>query len=268
VNRSTLLFPGNLLRVFGWDPRVTLANLRGLPAYLRDRRALRRGARLSGRGGEFPFGRALPLLTERFVESGTAKGHYFHQDLLIARRIREANPRRHVDVGSRVDGFVAHVAVFRQIDVFDIRTLDVQVPNIRFLQADMMKELPDHLAGCCDSLSCLHVLEHFGLGRYGDPVDFLGHEKALANLTRMLEPGGTLYLSVPIGPQRIEFNAHRVFSVETLLGLLEPGFEVDRFSFVDDSGDLHDDVNLDADAVSSSFGCQWGCGIVEAKKNG
>lgn len=261
-----LLTPPNLLRLAAWDPRAMLANLRGLRAYLRDRRALARAASASGRAGEFPFGRELPILAERDEQSGTARGAYFHQDLLVARRIFAANPRRHVDVGSRVDGFVAHLAVFRPVEVIDIRPLDSNIPNIRFLQADVMREPPPELRGCCDSLSSLHVIEHFGLGRYGDPVDFLGHENALASLTAMLEPGGTLYLSTPIGPQRIEFNAHRVFAARTLLDLLGRAFDLVRFSYVDDAGDLHDDAPLDAASVAADFGCHAGCGIFEARK--
>ena len=65
----------------------------------------------------------------------------------------------HVDVGSRVDGFVAHVAAFRPIQVVDIRRLSNTVPNVTFLQADFMSTLPDSLVACCDSLSCLHALD-------------------------------------------------------------------------------------------------------------
>src|SRR5439155_9836158 len=96
---------------------------------------------------------------------------------------------------------VAHVATFREIDVLDIRTVHDSIPNMRFLRADLMATLPAELVGCADSASCLHALEHFGLGRYGDPIDYQGHIKGLLNLHRMLEPGGRLYLSVPIGPQ-------------------------------------------------------------------
>ena len=80
-----------------------------------------------------------------------------------------------------------------------------------------MSEIPPGLAESTDSLSCLHALEHFGLGRYGDPVDYDGYLKGFDNLYRILKPGGRLYFSVPMGPQRIEFDAHRVFSMAYLL---------------------------------------------------
>jgi SAM-dependent methyltransferase len=234
-----------------------------IPQFWRDYRELRRQQKRSA--VLFPFGELYPCLDDRSSNAGTAKGHYFHQDLLVARRIFANGPRLHVDVGSRVDGFVAHVASFREIEVFDVRPLAATIPNVRFRQADLMAPFDPALGGYCDSLSCLHALEHFGLGRYGDPVDFEGHLKGLANMKRVVAVGGKLYLSVPIGPQRIEFNAHRVFAVDYLLSLVQD-FRVDAFSFVDDKGDLHENVVLEPNAVAANFGCRYGCGILELTK--
>src|SRR4029079_3682989 len=105
----------------------------------------------------------------------------------------------------------AHVAVFREIEVIDIRPTDSKVSNITFLQDDLMDPklvLNDY----CDSLSSLHALEHFGLGRYGDPIDADGYIKGFVALSSMLKQGGVLYLSVPVGRERIEFNGQRVLS--------------------------------------------------------
>lgn len=248
----------------GIDPRKTFRLMRGLPLYLKDLSTLKQ-QRVSGDAG-FPLGPLFPCIADRFEESGSAKGHYFHQDLLVARKVHEREPEVHMDVGSRIDGFVAHVASFRPIVVLDVRPLENRIKNIRFMQADLMAPLRDDLVESCDSLSCLHALEHFGLGRYGDPVRNDGHLQGLENLARLLRVGGRLYLSVPIGPQRIEFNAHRVFSVRHVLDILQPNFRVDNFSYVDDSGDLHEDAALTAHAAENSFGCVYGCGIFEATK--
>lgn len=248
-----------LLGTLGVDPLKTLFSLRGLPAYVSDFIRLRKTVAASG----FPFGKPYPCLDDRFWSGGTAKGHYFHQDLLVARRLFELNPRHHFDIGSRIDGFVAHVASFRKIEILDIRPVTSQIPNVTFRQGDLMKGLPPELNGVCDSLSCLHTLEHFGLGRYGDPIDAEGHIRGFANLTAMLQPGGKLFLSTPIGPQRIEFNAHRVFSTATLVTLFSQDYSIDRFSFVDDHGDLHENVEMKDDLTISSYGCHYGCGIFE-----
>jgi SAM-dependent methyltransferase len=219
-----------------------------------------------GSSEDFPFGKALPCLEERFSESGVAGGHYFHQDLLVARRIFLNNPTCHVDAGSRVDGFVAHVASFRPIEVLDIRTLTSTSPNIRFTQTDLMGTIVENLVGHCDSLSCLHALEHFGLGRYGDQVYYDGHVAGLNNLHKILKRDGKFYISVPIGPQRIEFNAHRVFSINYLLGSFDGKYHIDQFSYVDDGGHLHENVMMSAVEANNNFGCVYGCGIFEMTK--
>jgi hypothetical protein len=64
-------------------------------------------------------------------------------------------------------------------------------------------------------------LEHFGLGRYGDPIDPKGYETGLHNIAKILRSGGVFYLSVPVGNERVEFNAHRVFDPNTIVGAAE-----------------------------------------------
>jgi hypothetical protein len=254
----------SVFRSIGIHPGRIIRNLIALPSYFRDLRELKRQARNSSE--RFATGPLYPCLTEKGAAAGIVRGHYFHQDLYVARRIHEKNPRTHVDVGSRIDGFVAHVASFRNIMVVDIRALDIRThPSIEFIKADVM-DLPISLHRCCDSLSCLHANEHFGLGRYGDPIRFDGHRIGFYKMSQMLHEGGTFYYSVPIGPQRIEFNAHRVFSVSYLLHMFTEAFRVDRFSFVNDRGDLHVDVPLSERDVASNYGCHYGCGIFELTK--
>lgn len=236
----------------------------GWSSYYRDLKLLKTQEKTSSM--VFPFGKAYPCLKEKYSDNGSASGHYFHQDLLVARRIFKNNPENHVDIGSRIDGFVAHVASFRELEVFDIRPLQNNISNVRFVQADLMAQVGDNLTCYCDSLSCLHALEHFGLGRYGDPVNYDGYLIGLNNLSDILKKGGKLYISVPIGPQRIEFNAHRVFSVAYLLECFSGRFILDYFSYVDDKGDLHENVPVTEEGIKNSFGCHYGCGIFELTK--
>ena len=168
---------------FGFAPRVMWNSLRELPRYVSNWVQFRRNYI-----GPMRF---APCFHDRNEEGGSTKSEYFWQDLLVARWIFAANP----------------------IEVFDIRPTDYAGPGIVFMQADvmqseaLMKIPPDY----CDSLSCLHALEHFGLGRYGDPIDPLGYQKGLSNMIAFLKQGGTFYLSIPIGQERVEFNAFRVF---------------------------------------------------------
>lgn len=228
---------------FGIDIRRTVRSLRGLPYYLRDYRRYRRG--YAGKLGIYP------CLSNRFEQGGAVGSEYFWQDLLVARRIFQRSPERHVDVGSRVDGFVAHVASFRDIEVLDVRPIVARVPGIIFRQADVMRPQKD-LEQSCDSLSCLHALEHFGLGRYGDPIDPNGMINGLRNLAAMVREGGTLYLSVPIGAERVEFNAHRVSDPRKIVKwATEHGMVLEELYVIDRGGYRSSDVDDNALATLS-----------------
>ena len=250
------------LKLVGFDLSTFIHFLPGFWFYINDYSKIKKS---KGNDNSFKFGPRNPVLNDRFTESGTMSGHYFHQDLYVARKIFENNPQRHIDVGSRTDGFVAHVAVFREIEVIDIRELVSKVKNVKFRRADLM-QLPEDIVDAYDSVSSLHAIEHFGLGRYGDPIDYFGHLKGIDNLTKILRKGGKLYFSVPIGPQRVEFNAHRVFNIEYLLKTFDTNFELNSFSYVDDKGDFHEDVILNDKDIKSNMGCKYGCGIFELTK--
>jgi SAM-dependent methyltransferase len=214
LKKSLIKLHWLLSSLFGFDPRRLLLSLRGLPRFVSGWWKFRKGY-----SGLLTW---MPCLHDRYEEGGTTKSEYFWQDLLVARWIFAAKPQRHVDIGSRVDGFVAHVASFRDIEVFDVRPISTQIPGVVFKQADLMRS--DSLPNAgehCDSLSCLHAIEHFGLGRYGDPIDPTGHERGIANMALLLQPGGTFYLSTPIGRERVEFNAHRVFDPRSIIRLVE-----------------------------------------------
>jgi SAM-dependent methyltransferase len=213
----------------------------------------------------FPLSCNYPCLLDLDEEGGVASGAYFNQDLYVAQKIFEQKPIRHLDIGSRIDGFVAHVASYREIEVMDIRAISTSVKNIVFLQKDLMSD-DEAFHDYCDSLSCLHVLEHFGLGRYGDTLDADGHKKGIANIAKILKKKGIAYISVPIGKQRIEFNAHRVFSIQYLLDLFEEYFEIQSFSYVDDCGILFKEVTLTKEMIENSCKCNFGCGIFILRK--
>lgn len=193
---------------FGVDPIKFYNSFRGVPRYiwgLHDFRSTYTGCL-----------ELKPCLYDWYEEGGAVKNEYFWQDLLVARMIYQANPIKHVDIGSRIDGFVSHVASFREIEIFDIRPISISIPGILFKQADLMAN-DMSLENYCDSLSCLHALEHFGLGRYGDSIDPKGYELGISNMARILKLGGIFYLSIPIGIERVEFNANRVFDPNTII---------------------------------------------------
>lgn len=219
-----------------------------------------------GHSQEWPLGESWPVINEWYQAGGHANGAYFHQDLWAAHKIFERNPSRHIDVGSRIDGFVAHVACFREIEVYDIRPMSGSARNIKFVQRDLMKSAEQEV---CDSLSSLHVIEHFGLGRYGDEIDPWGYKTGFKCISDLLRPGGSFYFSVPLGPQRVEFNAHRVFGLRHLLSLIdENGFDITEFSFVNDAGNIVENAPLTKEAIASNCSVNLGCALFDLRKRG
>ena len=244
------------LNQLGFD-LLKFKSLKNYPRYLKDKKKwIKQGGKIN---------KKHIFLCDYEDHAGVAKGEYFHQDLLVANYIYKNNPKRHVDIGSRIDGFVAHVASFRKIEVLDIRKLEKsEHENIKFIQSDLMK--PKNL-GEVDSISCLHVIEHFGLGRYGDPIDVEGHNKGIQNLINMLSKNGFLYLSFPIGMHDlVHFNANRIFRVDTILNhsSIKQYMSLFRFDYVDCYGNLHIDVEIDDFKLKvNSKNC---CGIYTFKK--
>jgi hypothetical protein len=216
----------------------------------------------------FPVVRNLfPCYEDKRDNAGSLELHYFYQDLYVAQRIYKNNPNRHVDIGSRISGFVAHVAAYKEIEVYDIRPMNNPIANVKFKQFDLM-QLREEDIDAIDSISCLHALEHFGLGRYGDPICYDGYLLGFENIIKMLKKNGKFYFSVPLGKQRVEFHAHRVFSLEYLLKLITPYYNIDDFSYISDNNVLYENVAISKENISNNCGCHYGCAIFELTKIG
>jgi hypothetical protein len=207
------------LRNFGLDPIKTVLAVKGLawfvPSYFRFRRLFQ--------GNKIVL---APTLHDRRDSSGLSDGHYFWQDLICAKWIFEENPRNHLDIGSRVDGFIAHLLSFRDVDVVDIRRPETSVPGLNTIVADAQLPL-DSIPSKYISVSSLHSLEHFGLGRYGDSLDPNGHQEGLLNIANLVESQGFLYVSYPIGDDEVQFNAQRLLRPNWAPSILQ-GFSVKK----------------------------------------
>ena len=242
----------------GFNPRVLIRSLQNLPTYWKDLSSYRKLNKSAS--FHFQLRDAFPILTDMSSNAGVAGGHYFHQDLWAAKKIFKARPLQHFDIGSRTDGFIAHLLVFMPVTVIDIRPLESDIEGLSFFKDDA-SELANFRDESILSLSSLHVAEHFGLGRYTDPVDPQACFKFMASLERVLAPGGKLYFSVPVGRERVEFNAHRVFAPKTILNYF-PGLELVSFSYVGDDGRLYENV-LPPEMPNS----EMACGLFEFTKN-
>lgn len=232
-----------------FDPMRFTRAVRNLPFFVRDLRAYRRNERVS-------IFDLYPCLHDRTPATPT-DSHYFYQHAWGLRRIVAARPLVHIDAGSSWE-FVASLSAVTKVVFLDIRPLYVHLPGLFPIAGDLLA-LPFRDESV-RSLSCLHVLEHVGLGRYGDNLDHKGTSKAAVELTRVLAPDGDLYVSLPVGRSRVCFNAHRIHSPEQVLEMFRP-LRLIEFSGVDDEGYFRDDTS------SARFSqLKYGCGMFWFRK--
>ena len=183
--------------------------------------------------------------------------HYFYQGAWLARRLGESKLRQHVDVGSSVLT-MSVLSAWVDIVFVDYRPLKVSLPGLSSVAGDILR-LP-FTDNSLYSLSCLHVIEHIGLGRYGDSIDPQGSIKAAYELQRIMRPGGKLFLSLPIGRERVCYNAHRVHAPDSVIRIFEK-LRLVEFSYIDDAGELRE-----RRMPSSASELQYGCGLFEFEK--
>ena len=236
--------------------RIRPSALARYGAFLRDWVRFRKAG---GRAAALDF---YPCLYDRTSATGIDT-HYFHQAVWALRQIRESGAGLHVDIGSDVN-FVGMLTAVTQVLFVDIRPLFLRIPNYQGIGASITA-LP-FAANSLASLSCLHVMEHIGLGRYGDPIDPHGPEKACREIERVLQPGGRAYVSTLIGRPRVAYNAHRVFEAGEVLAMLG-GLRLEAMAMVDVSGRFMTGVDpAAADIRESEGGLDFGLGLFRLTK--
>ena len=179
-----------------------------------DLRAYKSGLRQNPKAAK--IGVLMPELKDRTTTT-PLDPIYFLQDSWAAKKIFELKPEHHYDVGSAAKT-IGIISQFVPTTMIDIRPIEIKLNDLFFREGSILAlPFPD---GSIQSLSSLCVIEHIGLGRYGDPVDVSGSEKAAAELQRVTAPGGIILISVPVDDgDKVYFNAHRVFTPKYVMDM-------------------------------------------------
>jgi len=140
--------------------------------------------------------------------------HYIYHTAWAIRVLAETQPTLHHDVGSHLM-FSTLCSAFIPIEHYDYRSVEIELEGLSVGHMDLLALSWGN--DSINSLSCMHVVEHIGLGRYGDKINPAGDKKAMSELARVLAPGGQLLFVVPVGQPHIQFNAHRIYSYAHVL---------------------------------------------------
>lgn len=194
-----------------------------------------------------------PCLKDRTIKTNFDK-HYIYHTAWAARILSEVIPDRHIDISSSLY-FSTLVSAFIPTDFYDYRTAEINLTNLNCKHANITT-LP-FKDSSVQSLSCMHVVEHIGLGRYGDSIDPIGDIKAVKELKRVLAKGGDLLFVVPVGKPRIFFNAHRVYSFQMVMEFFND-LILKEFSLI--SGFSHNNYIIKNATEEQVLEENYGCG--------
>ena len=191
-----------------------------------------------------------PCLDDR-TETTIFDAHYIYHPAWAIRRILQLAPLKHIDISSTLQ-FCSMLSAFMPVEFYDYRPANLNLTNLSSGKADLTDLFFE--TDSIVSLSCMHTVEHIGLGRYGDPIDPEGDVKAINELKRVTAKGGSLFFVVPVGKPKIQFNAHRVYAFEQIKEYFE-AFDLADFSLVKDDGSFENQA--DPELVASQY---YSCG--------
>lgn len=205
---------------------------------------------------KIPFLSVLPCLFENtpYTRFDT---HYIYHTAWAARKVREIDPVVHTDISSSLY-FSSIVSAFKDVNFYDFRPAHLNLSNLKS-EAGNLLHLP-FADNSISSISCMHTVEHVGLGRYGDKIDPDGDLDAARELARVVSVGGSLLFVVPIGKPRIQWNAHRIYSHDMVMQMFS-GLKLKEFSLIPDdalqTGMMYNATAADADKQAYGCGCFW-----------
>lgn len=194
------------------------------------------------------------------ITSTPFEPHYLYHPAWAARVLANQPPKLHIDISSSLN-FCTIVSAFIKMEYLEYRPANFHLSNLESKSVDITAlPFPDN---SIFSLSCMHTVEHIGLGRYGDVLNPNGDVDAIKELKRVLAPGGNLLFVVPIGKPRIMFNAHRIYSYSQICEYFQ-GLDLKEFMLIPDNAHEFGIIyNASEDLVDNQ---NYGCGCFWFKK--
>ncbi len=231
----------------------------GIPFIFSDYRAFKKANAQLATPREFSLSPSdfYPCIKDKTITTGFDRHYVFHT-AWAARVVKEINPKLHIDISSSLY-FCSIVSAFVPVDFYDYRKAELNLTNLNSKTGNLMK-LPFE-DGSIESISCMHTIEHIGLGRYGDPIDPEGDLKAITELIRVTKSGGSILFVTPLGKEaKIEYNAHRIYTFNLITKYFK-GLSLKQFAYIPEEssrgGIIIDAEEKNIGTDSYGCGCFW-----------
>lgn len=198
---------------------------------------------------------SYPILQDK-TKNTLFETHYLYHPAWAARILSKTKPKKHIDISSTIN-FCSIISAFIPVEFYDYRPAKIKLSNLMTGSADLTKL--NFKSNSIKSLSCMHTIEHIGLGRYGDKIDNNGDIKAINELKRVLAKDGDLLIVLPVGKSATCFNAHRIYSYEDVITYFN-GLRLMEFSMIPDGHTQAIIYNCNPKVVSKqkfACGCFW-----------
>ncbi|QNF34985.1 DUF268 domain-containing protein [Adhaeribacter swui] len=239
---------------------ANIAFIKRAPAFWNEFKLFRKKTELlADNRFEISASNIYPCMNDRTVATDFDR-HYILHPAWAARIIKETNPEFHIDISSSLS-FCTMLSAFIPVKFYDYRPAHLNLSNLDSQHGDL-HNLP-FADNSVSSLSCMHVIEHIGLGRYGEPIDPQGDLKAINELKRVLKKDGTLLFVTPVGKPKIMFNAHRIYSFSQIQSYFKE-LELVGFSLVPDDPKVAGLITNATQEMSDKQ--EYGCGCFWFKK--
>jgi len=232
------------------------SNITALPSYKKEYRKFTKISSMAEERFPLNWDNRFPCLTDKTIET-TFDSHYIYHPAWASRILAQTRPELHIDISSTLH-FCTMLSAFMPVKFYDYRPASLTLSNLSSEKADLLN-LPFQ-NDSISSVSCMHTIEHIGLGRYGDPLDYDGDIKAIKELIRVTKNTGDILFVTPVGQPKLMFNGQRIYSYQQVISYFT-NCTLMNFSLIPDSGGIIN--NADPELVKEQ---KYGCGCFWFRK--